>query len=391
MKQFLIHCFLASLLSLGVSGAHAADINVDAKVFASLTPNFPIQMVKIHIRGPFIQGDSDKLRKILTRLKAKPAAFPEAPLATVELSSSGGDLNEGMRMGYLFREFDVATVVRKGDICLSACALAFLGGTSYRDSSDAAASLSLEIGGRLGFHNFSLTPDSVKQQTPKNPVQGRLQGFEEARAGAATVMRYAADLGIAPHFVALLLTMPPEEFAYVNTTEEFLNLRVCPIGLGRPSISPAEQALNICNHSIDGPDPATPSQIITITQSEAKRHLLDKLQQSMLSFKMKGVLSDQLANESVIRNDQAVDDLYADLLVAGVALPEITGPVFEVGGYQKGTSKMQCFVSLSINSPDRYDVVIGGANGMVRANRSAPKDCRRLFLHSKDAVINPHL
>lgn len=82
-------------------------------------------------------------------------------------------------MGYLFRDFDLATVVRKHDICLSACALAFLGGTSTHGPSERSLEQSLEIGGKLGFHSFYLNTDGAQSPTASEPVQSRRQGFAE--------------------------------------------------------------------------------------------------------------------------------------------------------------------------------------------------------------------
>jgi len=91
-----------------------------------------------------------------------------------------------------------------------------------------------------------------------------------------------------------------------------------------------------------------------------------------------------------MRVEQAVKNLYADLRAAGVPLPEIVGPIFEVSGYQIGIYSLTCVASLSPTDPDKYDVVIKGPKGMARAYHSAPDGCRRLFLYDRDAVINPH-
>jgi len=384
----------AILLWLCAAGAEAADIDVK-------TGPGPGLSTLIRLSGPFRQGDAEAMRQLLARLKgqspkaqsSKAAVSPDAPLATVELSSLGGDLIEGLKIGYLFRDYDVATVVRKKDLCLSACALAFLGGTSTHGaapaSSERSPRQSLEIGAKLGFHAFYLNPNSAQAPTASDPVQGRHQGFTEARAATSAVMLYAADLGIDPRFVAAMMTKPQDAFAYINTTEEFLTLKVCPLGLDRPPISPAEQALNICNHSTGWADPATPSQVRAMTPRQAKRYMLENIQQNMSSLKVNGALSDQLASYPVMRDERAIDRLYADLRAAGVRLPAIVGPVFEVSGYRSGNEDMQCFVSLSLDDPNQYAVAIRRPTKWSHPNWSAPKDCRGLYLHDRDTVINP--
>ena len=374
---------------------YAADIEVKKSATPASVSRGPAELPTLRLTGPFRQGDAGRMQQVLRDLEAKSTARSNgtpasATLALVELSSLGGDLNEGLQMGYLFREHDVATVVRKNDICLSACALALLGGTSRNGSADPTARQSLEVGGKVGFHAFYLNPNSAQSPTAADPVQGRRQGFREARAATAAVMRYAADLGIDPRFVARMMAKPQDEFEYVRTTAEFLDLKVCPIGLDRPKVSAEEQALSICNHSTGWVDPAQPSQVRTMTARQAKLYMLENVQQNMLSLNVKGALSDQLASYSVMRDEQSIDDLYADLRAAGVRLPAIVGPVFEVSGYRSGNQEMQCFVSLSPEDADRYEVAIRRPTKWSHPNWSAPRDCRGLYLHDREAVINPH-
>lgn len=271
----------AILFGLCASGAQAVTIETTTRLVAGPSPHAPVPSTTIRVSGPFRQGDALAMKQILARLAADTPTVPGIPLATVELSSLGGDLDEGLRIGTLFRDYNVATVVRQKDLCLSACALAFLGGTSRHDASGRSPSHSLERGAKLGFHAFYLNPNSAQSPTADDPVRGRQQGFSEARAGTSAVILYAAELGIDPRFVASMLTKRQDEFAYVNTTEEFLALKVCPIGLARPAISPEQQALNICNHSTGWAEPATLSQVRVMTPRQARRHMLENIQQNM--------------------------------------------------------------------------------------------------------------
>ncbi len=392
MRRSFVGGLSATLLLLCSFGVQAADIDIRTRLAAGLAPHSPVQATTIRLQGPFRQGDSEAMRRVLASLKAAAEAPADGPLATVELSSLGGDLIEGLKVGYLFRDYNVATVVRKRDICLSACALAFLGGTAANGSaaqSERLPSHRLEIGAKLGFHAFYLNPNSAQAPTADDPVQGRRQGFTEARAATTAVMLYAADLGIDPRFVASMMSKQQDEFAYTNTNEEFLTLKVCPIGLDRPGIDPVEQALNICNHSTGWADPAKPSQVRTMTARQAKRYMLENIQKNMSSLKMNGALSDQLASYPVMRDERAIDKLYADLRAAGVRLPEIVGPVFEVSGYRSAGGEAQCFVSLSPEDPNKYAVAIRRPTKWSHPNWSAPRECRGLYLHDKTAVINP--
>ena len=373
----------ASLL-LWACGAQAAEIEIRNERSISPTPNHATTEPILRLTGMLRQGDSQKLRSILTKLKSGATTASAPTQVTVELSSLGGDLHEGLRAGYLFREFEVATVVRKGDICMSACALAFLGGA--QGASERAACRRLEIGGKLGFHSFWLNPNSA---VADDRAGARQQGFTEALAGAAAVVRYAADLNIDSKFVAGMLATPSDEFVFINTVEDFLILGICPAGIGRPSISPAEQALNICGHSMGWAMRAKSARVLAMTAQQARRYILENVQQNMLLLEVKGALSTQLASYSVMRDDRAIDNLYADLRAAGVRLPRIVGPVFEIDGYRIGEGETQCFVSLSLDDPDQFQVAVRRPKIWAHPGASAPSGGRRLFLYGKDAVINP--
>ena len=89
--------------------ARAFSITLDSKSIPGLNPKAPLVAHTLRITGRLEQGDGDKLRLMLAGLKSKTTRIANQPLATAELSSSGGDLLEGLKVGYLFREFEVAT------------------------------------------------------------------------------------------------------------------------------------------------------------------------------------------------------------------------------------------------------------------------------------------
>jgi len=92
--------------------------------------------IKVYIgRGDVEPGDAERLLALYTSAQGGDRAmgrsgresFPE-----VWLHSPGGDAYEGMRLGLLIRELQMATVVPEGAFCVSACSTAFLGGVERR-------------------------------------------------------------------------------------------------------------------------------------------------------------------------------------------------------------------------------------------------------------------
>ncbi len=343
---------------------------------------------RLRLTGMIEAGDAEKLREQLIKLQASSSAKPGMPLATIELSSLGGNLSEGIRIGELLRSFRVVAVVRRQDVCLSACALALLGGNTVRTAAAYPSDCNVEIGSKVAFHNFFLDRSALRDVTHDDPVASRLQGFADARGGAAMLIRYATDMGLPPAFVANLMARPVEEFQYVETIGEFLALNLCPVGLERPALPMSHQAVNVCNNSLAASAPLSAFIVGPIAAPQVRQYILERVQAGMNAAKAKGKLADQLATWSVMRIKEEVDKLYDDLRAAGVALPELVGPTFEVSLNQAGRVRPACYVSLSSTDPDRYEVVLQGERGLTEAIRKPPANARRMFLFDRLTVAN---
>ena len=386
----LLLCFLsAALLGLNVVSGQGATLSVDSKTIPGLTAKSPIVSHTIRLSGPIEEGDADKLRVILTRLKAATSPTLDRPLATIELSSAGGDVYEGLKIGYLLREYSVASVVRARDLCLSACALAFLGGTGSRSGPTFVPSRSIEIGGQVGFHNFSLNTNSEQIPAAKGGREGMIVGFSMARGGASALVRYATTMGLDMSFIAGLLGRPPEQWEYIDIAQTFMSLQVCPIGLERPRPLPATIAANICNNATAGFSPSSPMQAQQFTPRDGKRHLLEHVQKNIETFSMKGPLVAQLRAVLATRDDQLIDAVYNDLRSAGIPLLAPLGAMFVVTGYSASAYDLECHVSFPRDNPDRFDVILQAPEGTVKLFQSPPPACPGLFLYDRDDVLNP--
>ena len=380
-----------ALCGLIAPAAHAIDVTVDDGPVVGVRGQRAASVPIVRMTGMIEPGDADKLDAVLARIAAQNPASPGRPLTIIEMSSMGGSLPDGFQIGLTLRKYRMIAVVRRRDFCVSSCALAFLGGNMrtataivpYPDECN------VEIGGKVAFHNFFLNSNGLRQATSADPVQSRLQGFTDARGGAALLVKYAGDMGLQPNFVANLMGRPVDDFQYIETVEQFLSFHVCPIGLERPSIPVEQQAKNICFNSLGRTQPVEKLVLTPIPMGQAKLYMLQRLQENMLASKAKGRLAAQLANGAVMRVKDEIDKLYEDLQAAGVPLPDIVGPTFEVGSRQSGVYETMCYVSLSTEAPDRFDVAIQGPRGLAGPPKEPPDNARRLFLFDRNDVINP--
>ncbi|HZP98280.1 MAG TPA: hypothetical protein VFB13_02000 [Reyranella sp.] len=347
------------------------------------------QVPAVRLTGYIMPGDGEKLRDMLDTIASYPAAKADGPLTTIELSSMGGSLLDGFQIGSLMRKYHLIAVVRSHDLCLSSCALALVGGNVQDVPQSYPTRCNIEIGGKVGFHNFFLNPAALRDGTANDPVASRMQGFSDARGGAAALVKYAAQMGLPPSFVASLIGRPADDFEYVQTVGQFLSLGLCPVGIQRPSVPLEVQAANVCSNSMRHADPNPQLSARLLPADQVRRHLLERLQAQMLASRARGRLAALLANGAVMRVGAETDRLYDDLRSSGASLPEIVGPTYEVTLNGPAGAEPACYVSLSPDDPDSYDVVINGTKGLSSPPNLPPDNARRLFLFNKQTIINP--
>jgi hypothetical protein len=187
----LLMAVVASWFCLSSVGAATITLNTPASRGSNSEQSSPMQTLRM--TGMIVPGDADQLRQILTKLPVLAAGKSGGPTTIIELSSMGGSLTEGFEMGELFRKFNVIAVVRQHDFCLSSCALAFLAGNMHHVPSIYPAECNIEIGGKVAFHNFWLNRAGLREVTSVDPVASRLEGFADARGGAASLVKYAGE------------------------------------------------------------------------------------------------------------------------------------------------------------------------------------------------------
>jgi len=108
----------------------------------------------IAAKGEIKLNDLNKLHSFLSQLSPKKHT-------AIYFTSSGGNLFEGMRLGIYFKQNRIKTVIQADEMCASACALAFLGGTDYKNQ----RWMSTTTTSLLGFHAFRSSKGNNLQST----------------------------------------------------------------------------------------------------------------------------------------------------------------------------------------------------------------------------------
>ena len=164
----MIRYILLGLLAF-TSSAHALEFRVDPSTGELL------------VTGAIERGDAEKVSKIVT-LEYRQRHNNVRNLITVSLDSPGGSLLGGLRLGYTLRQLGVHTNVGVNQSCLSACALAFLGGQQRT------------VEGTLGVHAASF--DSRKNQSDREDQLDTVQHLGAITTAYVSEMTGRTDIAL---------------------------------------------------------------------------------------------------------------------------------------------------------------------------------------------------
>lgn len=158
----------------------------------------------------------------------------------MNLSSPGGSLMEGIRLGRELKRRGISANILSGQSCLSACAFAFLGGT-LQYATGIGPGRQLEWGANLGFHGYSYSEKNINVAN---------ETLSESRVINAIVLEYIQYLGSVDYdWISKALTVDPEEMYFANTPRAMDALSI--IVTGGPNNIPADWDLNLCSKIID--------------------------------------------------------------------------------------------------------------------------------------------
>lgn len=219
--MFRLELFLwTAVLSLGACVAQAADIHIQGPRF---TPWHSVPHV--HLSGSIEEGDSERLANALSEACVR-YDCPEFnnTLAVLSLNSPGGNFHEGIKLAEQIRNAKVATIVRTGDRCYSACAVAWLGGSGFHLTGGVGTYIDryVEPGATLGFHSPFLSDDAQKHPTPSERAQAQADGL---RLGIAEMVRVLVRYAVSPELVDRLIQMGPNETYDVATVADLVLLK----------------------------------------------------------------------------------------------------------------------------------------------------------------------
>lgn len=160
---------------------------------------------------------------------------------TICLNSPGGSWIEGLALFRHFADTKIHTVVLGGDLCASACALAFMGGADG-GYGDRYPKRSLRPGARLGFHS-PFIPETADRQA--SLAQGVAVGISVV-AGLLRADQYKL---MPTELIANMLETGPDKLFYIDTLAKAKQYKIDIDGVPVPKTITTAMLYQACVNS----------------------------------------------------------------------------------------------------------------------------------------------
>lgn len=170
------------------------------------------------LSGSIETGDAAKLSNLLAELPG----YREQSVR-ICLDSPGGNYLEGVRLAALINKERLATRLKPGARCESACAIAFMAGTSGSPEGTPRVDRKIHPTAKLGFHAPGLTVPSG--QFSEKEVQKAYNIAIQAISELATLIS-TTDINFPEPIFAKMLSTPSETMFYLETVSQIMAARV---------------------------------------------------------------------------------------------------------------------------------------------------------------------
>lgn len=255
---------LALAVSIGASSTYAATIDT--------TPD-PVMGCFAELTGPIAAGDSDKLSTLIDKFydtdeyRYSDGGFSQEK-GRVCLNSPGGSLVEGIALAQLFHNKRIGTAVGRNKSCLSACAVAFMGGlVAYENDMADQPDRVLHPLGKLGFHSPDLgVPAGAYDE------KGVKTAYYIALKSVSSLLDIAAAITFPTSLSTTMLATPAEDMYLVSSVGEAARWRIAIAPIIEPAQLTTQGLVTTCGH-VDNAELDTqwhqlPQSASTVTQTD---------------------------------------------------------------------------------------------------------------------------
>lgn len=192
-----LNCFAADIEASITVGRHADD----KRIYVSLS-------------GMISDGDTAEIER-RTKEALELYDYPDSDRIVV-LNSEGGSYREGLRLHDFIRKNKFRTYVGEGDQCLSACAIAFLGGANMNEGWAINPDRIVHPSADLGFHAPSL---DVRGEAMV-PASMLSVSYGNALESIAALISRIETSNIPRSLVETIISTPPNSMYLLRTLDD---------------------------------------------------------------------------------------------------------------------------------------------------------------------------
>ena len=194
---------------------------------------------KLTLSGKIAAGDAKRVARLLG----------EDDSTVIFLNSTGGNYREGLALAALFKEKLVRTFVPAGSTCLSACAIAFLGGTAEGEEGGQPSARSIAVGARLGFH-----APFIETGGAELTLRAVEEAYDHAIGTVTEFIRASIGYGITAEVAADMMTPQRSELFYIRTVRDLRRVGVQVDSINKATTLTPSMVKNLCLNGWVSPD-----------------------------------------------------------------------------------------------------------------------------------------
>lgn len=251
MRKYF-HCFATALFFIFITPTLVNAANIRC---GSLIQEFSHQENKIvreiHLSGLIADGDVDKATENLATCNTN----QNFDVTRFVLSSSGGSLREGIRLGRFFNSNAIGTLVAAKTSCLSSCAVAFMGGVLHADWGNKALPhtwRTIAPDAILGFHAPFL-PANLYSAIP-NKSESILfdKIYSSALTTAAELLLFSTEVDWPTELMQRMLDTKSGQFVFVKTVRDLGKWNIDLYDNDEPVFYTIRELITACKNYTNG-------------------------------------------------------------------------------------------------------------------------------------------
>lgn len=229
-----------AVFAFNATALRAADVIVTADL---------IMGCFAELSGRIAKGDADKLRPLIEQLRSQDKfRYGDSDVfqtgGRVCLNSEGGSLEAGVDLAKMFDDLMVGTAVGRDKTCLSACAVAFMGGNiSYENDTGNQPDRVLHPTARLGFHAPDLS-------VPEGEYNERAvsKAYLIALHSVSSVLDISSQIHFPLSLSTVMLGTPSNDMHIVATVGEAARWRIAVAPIVEPAQLTKQGTVRTCSH-----------------------------------------------------------------------------------------------------------------------------------------------